>query len=87
MFDSSFDVKTLGFNEAWSRVKKFTTEIELPSKCQCCKYRKICNVCAAACFTETGSFSVAPQYICRFSEETARLTQIESERLKESYEN
>ncbi len=82
MIDKAFDIKTLGFNEAWNQVKKFTAAIELPAKCQACKYREICNVCAATCYTETGEFSAVPDYICRFSEETARLTQLESERLE-----
>ncbi len=87
MFDKSFDVKSLGFNEAWKQVKEFTEKIELPAKCQGCKYRHFCNVCAATCYTETGDFSSVPEYVCRFSEETARLTEIESERLKANYEN
>ncbi len=86
MIDKSFDIKVLGFDDAWDKVKKFTAAIELPIKCQSCKYRHICNVCAATCYTETGSFSTVPEYVCRFSEETARLTQIESEGMKKIYE-
>ncbi len=87
MIDKTFDVKTLGFREAWIQVKKHTAQIELPVKCENCKYRRICNVCAATCYTETGSFSDVPKYVCRFSEETARLIQVEAERLKGIYEN
>ncbi len=87
IIDKSFDIKTLGFSEAWRKVKEFTELIELPVKCQICKYRHICNVCAAVCYTETGDFSKVPEYICRFSAETARLTEIEAERLENNYDN
>ena len=81
MIDKTFDVKELGFSEAWSRVKKLSSEIRLPSECLSCPYRHICNVCAAVCYTETGDFSKKPEYVCFFSRETARLTEIELERL------
>ncbi len=87
IIDKAFDVKSLGFDGAWAEVKKSTHAIELPAECLSCKYRKICNVCAATCYTETGDFSSVPEYVCRFSEETARLTQIESERMKNNYGN
>lgn len=82
MLGKSFDVKTLGFSEAWKKVREFTDSIVLPQKCSNCKLRHLCNVCAAVCYTETGSFSGVPEYVCRFTEETARLTQIELERLE-----
>jgi radical SAM protein with 4Fe4S-binding SPASM domain len=79
-----FDAKKLGFSEAWRRVKEFTQGIRLPAKCEHCKHRAFCHVCAAACYTETGSFSQVPEYICRFCEETSRLTKIEMERLEQN---
>lgn len=81
MFDKSFDIKAIGFSEAWEQVKKFTSEIRLPKECSNCAYRHLCNVCAAACYTETGEYSKKPEYICRFTKETARLTQLEFERI------
>ncbi|MBO5421434.1 MAG: radical SAM protein [Clostridia bacterium] len=81
MFDKSFDVKTLGFTEAWNRVRTHAAEIRLPAECLTCPFRHICNVCAAVCYTETGDFGKVPEYVCAFSRETARLTQIELERL------
>lgn len=82
IIDKSFDIKSLGFAEAWRKVKEYTESIRLPIKCQTCKYRHFCNVCAAVCYTETGSFSSVPEYVCKFSEETAKLTQIEAERTR-----
>ena len=82
MIDKTFDIKAQGFDEAWKRVVDFTSRIRLPVKCSNCAFRHFCNVCAAVCYTETGDFSKAPEYVCRFSAETARLTQIEYERLE-----
>lgn len=87
IIDKSFDVKTLGFAEAWKRSREYTASITLPVQCQICKYRHFCNVCAAVCYTETGEFSGLPKYVCRFSEETARLTELEAERLEKNYED
>ncbi len=81
IIDKSFDIDVLGFSEAWKQVKEYTSSITLPIKCQTCKYRHFCNVCAAVCYTETGDFSGVPDYVCRFSAETARITQLEAERL------
>jgi radical SAM protein with 4Fe4S-binding SPASM domain len=82
LVDKSFDIKTLGFAEAWRKVKEYTESITLPIQCTTCKYRHFCNVCAAVCYTETGSFSGLPEFVCRFSEETAKITQQEAERLE-----
>lgn len=87
IIDKSFDIKTLGFAEAWKRVEAYTETITLPIQCTTCKYRHFCNVCAAVCYTETGSFSSVPEFVCKFSEETARITQLEAERVSKSYED
>ena len=81
MIDKSFDVKTLGFTEAWNKVRELAEAIRLPAECLSCPLRHICNVCAAVCYTETGEFGKLPEYACVLSRETARLTQIELERL------
>ena len=82
MINEEFDVKTLGFAEAWNLVSDYVEKIRTPIECSNCTYRHFCNVCAAVCYTETGSYSEKPEYVCRFSEETARLTQLELERLE-----
>ena len=81
MIDKTVDIKELGFNEAWKRVRELSSAIRLPVECINCPYRHICNVCAAVCYTETGDFSKRPDYVCAFTRETARQTQIELERL------
>lgn len=84
MIDKSFSLKDSSFSEQWERVREFTASITLPAKCANCEYRNICNVCAAVCYAETGSFSGVPEYVCRFSAETARLTLNELERFEEN---
>ena len=78
----SFSIEELGFEGAWQAVRDFSNSIRTPAKCENCKYKPICSVCAAACYTETGSFSGVPYYVCRMTEEIAHLMQIESERLE-----
>lgn len=84
MIDKTFDIKEIGFAAAWEGVKKYVSGIRLPKDCPNCEYRHFCNVCAAACYTETGEYSKKPEYICKFTAETARLTQLESERLEKN---
>ncbi len=82
-----FSIDQYGFEEAWNRVKAFSSEIRTPQKCENCKLRHLCCVCAAACYTETGSFSGVPEYVCRFSELTAQLMKSEAERLEDNNGN
>lgn len=82
MIDKAIDIKKTSFVEAWNLIRKFVEEIRLPKECSNCAYRHMCNACAAACYAETGDFSIKPEYICRFTKETARLVQLESERMK-----
>lgn len=67
------DVKSLGFSEAWRQTVSAAAEIRLPAKCASCDYRCVCSVCAAKCLCETGSFTEAPDYICRAAKEKYRL--------------
>lgn len=65
----------VGFDAAWEEIRKQTAAIRTPSKCSCCKYKEICGVCAAVCFTETGRFDQVPEYVCEKAEETLRLAE------------
>ncbi len=85
MMNKGVNVKKLGFEKAWEEIKALTTKIVLPVECKNCKYRDFCNVCAAVCVCESGKFDAVPKYVCRLSEETARLTQIEAERLEKEW--
>ena len=84
MIDKGFDVKTLGFTDAWNQVREFTAKVTLPKDCSNCQYRHFCHVCAAVAYTETGDFSNRPDYVCRMCKEVARLTRLERERLEKT---
>lgn len=62
------------FEEAWAQIKAETAQIRLPKACGECPRRDICNVCAAVCQSETGSFSQVPQYVCQRTDAIYRQT-------------
>lgn len=53
------------FEQSWEYIRNHSAEIHLPVKCKSCKYRSMCDVCAAVCNAETGSFDGVPEYLCR----------------------
>jgi MoaA/NifB/PqqE/SkfB family radical SAM enzyme len=61
------DVLENGFENAWKQLVAEVKEIRLPQKCVKCKYANICHACAAMCYTETGHFNQAPEYVCEMS--------------------
>ena len=63
----------VGFQKAWEDLRHAVGEIKLPSECALCKKRSVCPVCAAMCYTETGSFDKKPQYLCDYFNEMRRL--------------
>ena len=46
-----------------------TKEILINERCTECKYRPICNTCAAAALLETGDYEGIPEYICEYTKE------------------
>lgn len=76
-----FSIDEFGFNGAWKKVQEFSNSIRTPAKCESCKYRGICCVCAAACYTETGDFAKVPEYVCKMTHKIAQLINNETERL------
>ena len=69
------NVLETGFEKAWEFVRTETSKIHTPVKCVNCEYKEVCGVCAAVCFTETGSFSGVPEYICEKTKAQVRLTE------------
>ena len=65
MTEPAVSLKEHSFAEAWQLTRGETCKIRLPKECQSCVYKSVCNVCAAMCYTETGSFSGKPEYICK----------------------
>lgn len=74
MTEPRFSVPELGFDKAWEATREATAAIRLPSECVGCKYKHACHACAAMCVSETGRFDGRPDYVCRMSRETVRLT-------------
>ena len=66
------DVLTLGFREAWAQVRDQLRTVRFPAKCDHCRYRGICHICLAKCYTETLCFDQAPAYVCEMAEETVK---------------
>lgn len=66
--DSRFNLKEKSFTDCWNEVHSDTAKIRLPVECRSCKYKSFCNVCAAACKTETGCFNQKPEYVCALSD-------------------
>lgn len=56
-----------GFGAAWEQLKEQTAAIRLCPECKACAERETCMNCAAVTFTETGSFSGKPEYMCRLN--------------------
>lgn len=60
----SASLKGKNFMDVWSQVAPVYRELPLCKECENCKKRNLCPVCMAANYTETGSFSQKPQYLC-----------------------
>ena len=58
-----------GFMQAWQKISTKTDEILINEACVSCKYRPICNTCAAAALLETGKYEGIPKYICEYTKE------------------
>ena len=62
-----YDIRKLGFAEAWKCAREFTNTVRLPSECAACSHNKDCCACASSCVAETGSFDKKPEYVCTFT--------------------
>ena len=63
------DVFKEGFQTGWDKVSTLTDDILISEQCVICKYRPICNTCAAAALLETGDYEGIPEYICEYTKE------------------
>lgn len=72
----------MGLAECWQTVSSETARIKTPLKCTACKYRPLCPACAAACKCETGSFDIAPDYLCEMSRHTVKFIAEQSEKIR-----
>lgn len=58
-----------GFVPSWQKISMQIEEILINEACVSCKYRPICNTCAAAALLETGDYEEIPEYICEYTKE------------------
>lgn len=56
-----------GFPEAWEQLRQQVQAIRLCAQCVSCAEKETCMKCAAVTYTETGSFSGKPEYMCRLN--------------------
>ncbi len=71
--DEGYDVRALGFDAAWQKVRERAAGIRMPRECTDCPKKNRCAACAAACIAETGESSCRPDYICRMTNEYDRI--------------
>lgn len=74
MTEPSLPVFSMDFMTAWRQMSEKTAQIRLSSKCSTCRLRRICQNCAACARLETGHCGGVPEYMCRYTEETLRLS-------------
>ena len=56
------------FADAWKFVGEQSDQKITCVTCRTCAKKSFCQTCAASCFTETGSFSGRPEYLCRLTD-------------------
>lgn len=65
----------VGFKKAWDTIVEKTEELTLPVKCSNCSKSKVCQVCAAVSYTETGDVAGIPTYMCEMTDEIIKETE------------
>ena len=70
----SVSLKTTDFEEAWKYINEESKKIRLPGECKNCPLRSLCEMCAASCYAETGSYSQKGEYMCEKAREIVRIT-------------
>ena len=62
-----------GFLSGFQKISRETKTILTNAECVSCRYRPICNICAAAALLETGDYDGIPEYICEYTKEFYRI--------------
>ena len=61
------------FKQCWNYIVDTTQNMHFCSECLTCNKRNVCSVCPASCYTETGSVTGCPSYVCEFTSEQIKL--------------
>lgn len=56
-----------GFLNSWEALKKEADDLILSVKCSHCEKRKVCTVCPAAAYAETGQINGTSEYHCKMT--------------------
>lgn len=76
------------FSSAWEEIHEESSRIFTSTECFNCKYRKVCQTCAASARAETGDDGNIVPYHCEMSREYERLIKKYLDEIrKEKYEN
>lgn len=66
----SISLEEASFSDAWKEIVSATEELQISSKCSQCRFRNVCNTCAAAAIAETGTVDEVPEYLCQYTKAT-----------------
>lgn len=72
----SIPLDKISFTDAWTQVVQETEKLQTASQCSKCRYRDVCNTCAAAAIAETEQADGVPEYICRYTKATISYLQV-----------
>lgn len=71
------DLASKNLQDAWEQLTDATEALQLTGVCGSCPNRTICHPCAAVAWTETGSVSGIPEYMCRMTRHMVTLAKQE----------
>lgn len=63
----SVDLRRMEFGPAWDVIREESSKIFTSAECFCCKYRGVCQTCAASALAETGDCGNKVPYHCEMS--------------------
>lgn len=62
----------IGVQKAWEKLKIKTDKLVMSKECSHCEKRKVCTVCPAAAYAETGKINGTSRYHCKMTELTLK---------------
>lgn len=68
-------LKEKSFREAWREINEETEKLRFVSECSSCPNDKICHVCPAMLYNETGTLEQRPLYLCEMNQASAKYYQ------------
>ena len=73
MPEPKVDVLQMSFGDGWKQTCELAAALRLSGVCDQCPDNQICHSCAAVAYTETGSVSGIPKYLCRYADRIRQL--------------